>query len=229
MTEAAGNAVNMILARSQAAQGGERIAYPQGAILLEPKGRTTHILFPISMVASFVRSLKDGSTVEVGIVGPEGVIGTNALFDATAQPNEVTAQVPGEAIRIPFEAAKRAFDNDSEFRQLVLRFANAFTVQIGQTAACNRLHPLERRLARWLLMVNDRAKSDSMIVTQEFLGQMLGTRTAGVNEAVSALTASGLIRHRRNIIEVIDREGLEAAACECYRVVRSLYERDKVM
>ena len=181
------------------------------------------------MMASFVRPLADGSTIEVGIAGAEGTIGLDALFGAEAQPNMVTVQAAGDAIRVMASTAKVAFDGDAQFRQLVLLFANAFAIQVGQTAACNRLHPLERRLARWLLMVDDRTNHAPIALTQEFLAQMLGTRTAGVNEAISTLTASGLIGHRRQLIEIIDRRGLEAESCECYAVVKTLYGRDHVM
>ncbi|MGH9140195.1 MAG: Crp/Fnr family transcriptional regulator [Vicinamibacterales bacterium] len=177
--------------------------------------------------------LLDGSTTEVGMVGFEGAVGIEPMFGATAQPNEVIAQVGGTALRVPAATALKAFEADPEFRRLVLRFAHAQTLQTGQLAVCNRFHSIDRRLAAFLLRIADRlSASDKPVqisLTQEILANMLGARIASISEAVSAFTASGVIRHRRHLIEIIDRPGLEAAACECYATLRSLYERDQVM
>jgi CRP-like cAMP-binding protein len=115
---------------------------------------------------------------------------------------------------------REEFRRGGKFQELVLRFSAKFLLQVSQTAACNRLHTIERRLARWLLMMRDRTMSNELALTQEFLSHMLGARIAGVNEAVRALTLSGMVRHTRGSIEILDREGLELAACECYRVVK---------
>jgi CRP-like cAMP-binding protein len=228
---------NSILSRSSARFGdsADKVTFHAGDAILRANQTTSHVYFPETVVATFVRRLLDGNTIETGIVGFEGAIGIEAMFSATAQPSDVIVQVEGTAVRVPVSAASLVFEADREFRGLVLRFANAFTLQIGQTAACNWFHSLERRLARWLLKVADRVtRTDKttpieISLTQEFLASMLGTRIASVNEAISALTATGLIRHRRHLIEIIDRSGLEGAACECYATVRSLYARDKVM
>ncbi|HXA15805.1 MAG TPA: Crp/Fnr family transcriptional regulator [Thermoanaerobaculia bacterium] len=228
---------NSILTRSGPGFGsaGEEITFRVGETLLLANQTTSHVFFPVSLVATLVRRLLDGSTIEVGMVGYEGAIGIEAMFGATAQPNDVIVLVEGTAIRIPAAAARAAFDKERGLRGLVLRFANAFTLQVGQSAACNWLHPLDRRLARWLLKVADRMAEPKpngkmeIELTQEFLASMLGARIAGINEAVSALTASGLIRHRRHVIEIVDRAALEAACCECYATVRLLYQRDEVM
>jgi CRP-like cAMP-binding protein len=213
----------------------DEIAFRAGETILHANQTTSHVFFPVSLVATFVRRLVDGSTIEAGMVGNEGAIGIEAMFGATAQPSDVIVVVGGTAIRVPAAAASVAFDEERELRRLVLRFANAFTLQVGQSAACNWLHPLDRRLARWLLKVADRMvepKSNGKIeieLTQEFLASMLGARIAGINEAISTLTASGLISHRRHVVEIIDRAGLETACCECYATVRLLYQRDEVM
>jgi CRP-like cAMP-binding protein len=227
---------NSILSRSDAQFGGstETITFRPGDAILRSNQTTTHVFFPVSVVAAYVRRLVDGSTIEAGMVGPEGAIGIEAMFGATAQPSDVIVIVGGTAVRVPAATASIAFDEQRPFRKLVLRFANAFTIQIGQSVACNWLHPLDRRLARWLLKVADRIGAEragkiEIPLTQEFLASMLGARIAGINEAVSALTASGLIRHRRQMIEIIDRAALETACCECYATVRLLYARDEVM
>jgi CRP-like cAMP-binding protein len=227
---------NAILSRSSPhfAAASEEIAFHAGDAILRANQTTSHVFFPVSLVATFVRRLVDGSTIEAGMVGYEGAIGIEAMFGATAQPSDVIVQVEGTAMRVPAAAASITFDAQPQFRKLVLRFANALTLQIGQTAACNWLHPLDRRLARWLLNVADRIPGAERAgieipLTQEFLANMLGARIAGINEAVSDLTASGLIRHRRHVIEIVDRAALEAACCECYATVRALYARDQVM
>jgi CRP-like cAMP-binding protein len=227
---------NSILSRSGAQfdASEETVAFRAGDAILRANQTTTHVFFPVSLVATYVRRLLDGSTIEAGMVGPEGAIGIEAMFGATAQPGDVIVTVSGTAVRVPADNASIAFDEQRPLRKLVLRFANAFTLQIGQSAACNWLHPLDRRLARWLLKVADRmdgAKQTEIQIplTQEFLASMLGARIAGINEVVSALTASGLIRHRRQMIEIIDRAALETACCECYATVRQLYARDQVM
>ena len=210
------------------------VTFRAGDAILRANQNTTHVFFPVSLVAVYVRRLFDGSTIEAGMVGAEGVIGVAAMFGATGQPSDVIAIVEGTAVRVPATIASVVFDEQRPFRRLVLRFVNAFTIQIGQSAACNRLHPLDRRLARWLLKVADRMdgvkRTEIQIpLTQEFLASMLGARIAGISEAVSSLTASGLIRHRRQLIEIVDRAGLETACCECYATVRTLYARDEVM
>jgi CRP-like cAMP-binding protein len=228
---------NSILSRSDAQFGAaaETILFRPGDTILRANQTTTHVFFPVSLVASYVRVLVDGSTIEAGMVGSEGVVGVGAMFGAMAQPSDVIVTVEGTAVRVPATAASTVFDAQRPFRQLVLRFATAFTLQVGQSAACNWLHPLDRRLARWLLNIADRMAAGRRIeriaipLTQEFVASMLGARIAGINEAVSALTASGLTRHRRQMIEIIDRAALEAACCECYATVRLLYERDEVM
>jgi CRP-like cAMP-binding protein len=233
---ARGYSSNSILTRSGVRFGAaaEEITFRAGDAILRANQTTSHVFFPVSLVATYVRHLVDGNTIETGMVGNEGAIGIEAMFGATAQPSDVIVQVGGTAIRVPAATASVAFDEQRPFRKLVLRFANAFTLQIGQTAACNWLHPLDRRLVRWLLKVADRtvAAEQTRIeipMTQEFLASMLGARIAGINEAVSALTAAGLIRHRRHLIEILDRAAMEAACCECYGTVRLLYQRDEVM
>ena len=228
---------NAILSRSAPHFGAsaDEVTFRAGETILRANQTTSHVFFPVNLVAAFVRRLVDGSTIEAGMVGFEGAIGIEAMFGATAQPSDVIVLVEGTALRVPAAAAGIAFDEEHELRRRVLRFANAFTLQVGQSAACNWLHPLDRRLARWLLKVADRMAEPErngkieIAVTQEFMASMLGARIAGINEAVSALKAAGLIRHRRLVIEIVDRTALEAACCECYATVRQLYARDEVM
>jgi CRP-like cAMP-binding protein len=178
--------------------------------------------FPEEAVMSMVRILEDGSMIEVGIVGFDGVVGFQSLAESAKQPYRVIVQHPGTVLRMPIRRLREEFRRGGEFQERLLRFSANFLLQVSQTAACNRLHTIERRLARWLLMMQDRANSDKLNLTQEFLSHMLGTRIAGVNEAVASLTLGGLVKHGRGSIEIIDREGLQLAACECYGFVKNL-------
>jgi CRP-like cAMP-binding protein len=127
----------------------------------------------------------------------------------------------GTTLRMPIRRLREEFRLGGTLQELLLRFSTKFLLQVSQTAACNRLHTIERRLARWLLMMRDRTTSSVLELTQEFLSHMLGARIAGVNEAVRSLSLSGLIKHTRGNIEILDRDGLEQAACECYRFVKN--------
>jgi CRP-like cAMP-binding protein len=131
-------------------------------------------------------------------------------------------QHPGRLVRMKIDTLRKGYRTPGSLQEALIVFSTAFLLQVSQTAACNRLHTIERRLARWILMMRDRNGLDEMNLTQEFLSHMLGTRIAGVNEAVRALTNAGLIAHKRRLIRVIDPEGLEESACECYGVVKQI-------
>jgi len=179
--------------------------------------------FPEGAVMSMIRILEDGSMIEVGVVGFEGVVGIHALAENAPQPYRVVVQHPGATLRMPIRRLREEFRRGGKFQEVLLGFSTNLLMQVAQTAACNRLHTLDQRLARWLLMMADRAaSSDGLKLTQEFLSHMLGTRIAGVNEAVASLTESGLVKHGRGSIDIIDRHGLELAACECYAFVKNL-------
>jgi CRP-like cAMP-binding protein len=178
--------------------------------------------FPEDAVMSIIRILEDGSMIEVGVIGFDGVVGIHSLAEDAQQPYRVIVQNAGQLWRMPMARLRAEFRRGGEFQELLLKFSTKFLLQVSQTAACNRLHNIEQRLARWLLMMRDRATSDQLHLTQEFLSHMLGTRIAGVNEAVRNLTLSALVKHSRGSLQILDREGLEAAACECYTFVKSL-------
>ena len=199
-----------------------------GQVLADPEEPVPYVYFPRTCVASVVNRT-DGHAVEVGTIGNEGMVGLSAFLDADALPAETVIQVAGDALRMP-AAAFRALvaegvATEPALNRLLRRYTHAYLAQVAQTAACNRLHELERRCARWLLMTRDRVEGDVLPLTQEFLAYMLGSRRAGVTVACGALQRSGLIRYRRGRITVLDREGLEAAACPCYGVVRAYTER----
>jgi CRP-like cAMP-binding protein len=176
--------------------------------------------FPEDAVVSIVRILESGAMIEVGVIGFDGVVGVHSIARQADQPYRSIVQNEGKLWRMPMNRLREEFRRAGEFQEKLLQFSTSFLLQVSQTAACNRLHNIERRLARWLLMMRDRTVSDQLSLTQEFLSHMLGTRIAGVNEALQTLKLSGLVRHGRGKIEIIDREGLEQAACECYAFVK---------
>lgn len=201
------------------------VQLPRRTVLHEPGTPMSRVYFPRTAVASMVTTMEDGSTVEVATVGNEGMVGLSVLLGTSTMPMEVFIQIDGDAVSLPATLLKEATSNGGAFRPLLDRYTQALLSQIAQSGACNRLHPIDQRCARWLLMSHDRVPGDDFSLTQEFLSQMLGVRRATVTTAASILQRAGYIRYRRGRIQITDREGLEAASCECYRVIRSEYER----
>jgi CRP-like cAMP-binding protein len=152
------------------------------------------------------------------MVGREGIVGVAALLGADVSSQQTVVQVSGTALRMPAARCRIAFEQSSAFHALVLRFVQALIDLSAQTAACNRLHSIEQRCARWFLMARDRLDSAVMPMTHEFLASMLGVRRAGVTETAGELQRSGLIRNHRGEVTIVDHDGLKAAACECYRI-----------
>jgi CRP-like cAMP-binding protein len=169
-------------------------------------------------VASVLTNMADGSTIEVGMIGMEGMVGVPALLGGQTSAQRVIVQIPGTALCMSAALCKAAFDQSEAVRRVVLRFTEAILNLSAQTAACNRLHSIEQRCARWLLMAIDRVQSDEIPLTHEFLSSMLGVRRAGVTNTAGELQSSGLIRYHRGLLTIVDRDGLEATACECYRI-----------
>jgi CRP-like cAMP-binding protein len=172
-----------------------------------------------------VTVMEDGSTVEAGAIGREGMAGLPVLLDADTTPMQTLTQIPGQAVRVKAEIVKEAFDTGGALCHILYRYIHTTIVLGSQTAACNRLHQIEARLCRWLLMSSDGVGSEELSLTQEFLSAMLGVRRAGVSEAASQLQRKGLIRYQRGRIQIVDRKSLETASCECYRVVKAEYHR----
>jgi CRP-like cAMP-binding protein len=164
--------------------------------------------------------MEDGDAAEVGMIGREGMIGLPVLLGADFDDIEAMVQSPGTALRMDAAAFRAELDRAPAFRALLLRYALVHHGQVARTAACNGRHHTDQRLARWLLMAHDRATKDEFPMTHEFLSMMLGVRRAGISVAAGQLHKAGLIRYERGCIEVTDRPGLEAAACECYGIVR---------
>jgi CRP-like cAMP-binding protein len=201
------------------------VELPKKEILFEVGAPLDHIYFIEEGIASVLTMMEDGASSEVGMVGPEGVVGVSALLGGRMSAQHVVMQLPGTAHLIPAARCKTVFDRNPGVRAVLLRFIEDLLNLSAQTAACNRLHSVEQRTARWLLMAADRVGGNVLPLTQEFLAAMLGVRRSGVSEAAGELQRSGLIRYRRGEITIIDRAGLEKTACECYGLDRRRVER----
>jgi CRP-like cAMP-binding protein len=174
-----------------------------------------YVYFVEEGVSSVLTIMADGSSIEVGMIGIEGMIGVAAMFDSAASSQHVIVQIPGRALRMPAALCRGVFNENEGVRAVMLRFAGALLDLSGRTAACNRLHTIEQRLARWLLMAYDRVQSETMPMTHEFLASMLGVRRAGVSTAAGELQHAGLIAYRQREMTIRDLDGLSALACEC--------------
>jgi CRP-like cAMP-binding protein len=184
-----------------------------------------HVYFPINGMISMVSLMEDGQAVEVGTIGNEGMVGLPVFLGAESTPGQAFSQVPGEALRMTAEAFTQEVLPEGPLRALLHRYTQALIVQIAQSSACNRLHTDEQRCARWLLMTHDRVGADQFLLTQEFLAEMLGVRRARVNAVAGSLRTGGLIRYSRGLMTILDRRGLEEAACACYGIIKAEYDR----
>ena len=176
-------------------------------------------------MASTVITMRDGSTVEVGVVGREGVVGLPAILGVGSSPLRTFMQIAGHGFRIEAERLQKEFERSGRLRFLLQQFVQLQMVLMAQSAACNRLHAINERLARWILTCQDRVGTDCLLLKHEFLAQMLGTRRSSVTLAAGMLHRSGLIDYARGKVSIRNRAGLESAACECYRIVRNEAER----
>lgn len=199
----------------------ERVTLSLGEVLYHPQEPTQYIYFPDNgCVVSMLAMMEDGSTVEVGVVGSEGMVGIWVFWGVQATPYCARVQMPGTALRINADVLKRVLSDVHSLHGILLRYTHALMVQIAQNSACNRRHSLEARLARWLLVCHDRARNDDFPITHEFISEMLGVRRPGISIAAGEFQKRGLIRHYRGHITILNRAGLERVSCECYRVVR---------
>jgi CRP-like cAMP-binding protein len=195
-----------------------RVELPIGMTIYEPKVRIEHVYFVLEGIISMVSEMREG-TVEVGTVGCEGMTGLPIVLAADTMPSRAFVQVPGEALMMHADDLRRAMDDSPTLRRLVYRYVLALFDQTAQHAACNRLHGLEERCARWLLMTHDRVTGDVLHLKQQFLAEMLGVHRPAVTLAAGALQKAGIIRYSRGRVTVLDRAALENAACECYAIV----------
>jgi CRP-like cAMP-binding protein len=231
MSEASPQAVNRLLAALQDAEYQrlvphlERVPLSLKQVLHEVGEPIEYVYFPHRAIVSALSTMEDGSMVEVGLVGNDGVVGIPAALGDNIAITTATVQVAGSAMRMKASLLKSEFQRAGSLQSLLLRYMQALYAFISQNSACNRLHNLDGRLARWLLLVYDRVESNELPLTHEFIAQMLGVRRAGVTEAAKALQQAGLIRYTRGKITILNREGLEALSCECYEIIKGEYVR----
>jgi CRP-like cAMP-binding protein len=198
---------------------------PLGTRLSEPLQPIEHAYFLLSGMISTDALTSSGESVEVGVVGREGFSGVSGLLGHPQMQHSVQMQGSGTGLRIRMSILREEFLRGGVFAQLVYDFLYLQMVQSAQSVLCNRMHPVEARLARWLLTSADRSESEKLILTQEFLAQMLGSRRSTVTVAAGSLQARGMIDYKRGKIRITDRPALEAVSCECYKIVRAAYDR----
>jgi CRP-like cAMP-binding protein len=196
-----------------------------GRVLYEPGTAIRHVYFPLDCLVSLLTAVDRKRTLEVGLVGNEGMAGMPFILGVGISGVRALVQGEGHALRMAAGPFRTEFERSPALQQALYRYTYALMAQISQTAACNRFHEAEQRLARWLLMTRDRLGRDEFGLTQGFLAHMLGLRRAGVTEAASVLRRRGLIHYSRGNLRVVDAAGLARASCCCYRVVNAVFER----
>jgi CRP-like cAMP-binding protein len=224
-TQSSGAFSNVILAQLPHArladirQHLEPVALELKKVIYEPNQPAGHAYFPELGMISIVSIMKDGSSIEVGTIGKEGMAGAFLLLDTDTVPYQYFVQIAGHGHRMDAQKFIDAADDDEEFRNLVFRYQSAFQTQSMQGTACNGLHSVTQRCCRWLLMCRDRMESDTIALTHEFLGLMLGVRRASVSEVLRPLQDRGWIESKRGEITILDPKAVESGSCECYRII----------
>ena len=204
--------------RERALAAGEIVEFKVRQSVYRPEARISDAYFPVGAILSVVARMRDGAMIEVGTIGREGTSAIPLVMGSDTTENECFCQVPGPAWKMPAEIFRELLARSRTFRDFLNRYLQAYVNMLGQLAACNRLHSVYERCARWLLMTQDRVGSDTFPLTHEFLAIMLGSRRSGVTVAAAALQKAGFIHYSHGTIAVLDRAGLEATTCECYRV-----------
>ena len=203
----------------------ELVDLPRNTRMMKPGMPTDFVYFPESCMVSLILVLEDGTSIEVGLIGKEGLVGVLAGLGASAISGEAIVQMPGTALKMPVKVLREEMGLNAGIRQMLLLYVQALFAQVSQTAACNGRHPLPQRMARWLLLAHDCAETNVLLLSHEFLSMMIGVRRAGVTAALGALKQAGIIEATRGQIIILDQERLESTACECYRTVRVEYDR----
>jgi CRP-like cAMP-binding protein len=203
----------------------EEMELPQRLGFYEPDRPIEHVYFVHHGVASLMAPMKDGLPVEIATVGPEGMVGLPVFLSADRVAHRSFMQVSGQGARIAAPAFRQIIERCPTLHERLLRYTLGLLNQVGQNAACNRAHSIEERCCRWLLMTHDRVQARSFELTQEFLAQMLGVRRPSVSIAAGMLAKAGFITYVRGQMTILDRDGMEAAACECYRIIADEFTR----
>jgi CRP-like cAMP-binding protein len=201
------------------------VSFSLGEVVYEFGGQLEYVFFPTTSIISLLYTMENGSSAEMGLTGNDGVVGIALFMGGGTMPNRAVVQSAGGALRMKAKTLQDEFALGGKFQQLLLRYTQALITQISQTAVCNRLHSVEQQLSRWLLLSHDRLNTDELIMTQELIADMLGVRREGVTVAAGRLQDYGAISYVRGRIQILDRQKLEEAVCECYRVVKNEFKR----
>jgi CRP-like cAMP-binding protein len=201
----------------------EEVSLTLSQILFRPGDEIAYAYFPTNSIVSLLTDLSDGSGMEVGLVGREGLAGISAILGGS-ETKVATVQAVGNAFKIRVDALREEFGRGGALQNGLLRYTHALMTQISQSVVCNARHPLPGRLARWLLMYHDRLERDEFDLTHEFMAHMLGVRRSGVSEVANELQKMGFISYRHGHVRILDRKGMEEFACECYPVVKEKYD-----
>jgi CRP-like cAMP-binding protein len=201
----------------------EQVALTYGDVLYEPGEKIKHVYFPNDSIVSLLTLVDRHQALEVGLVGREGMVGIPLALEIGISPVRALVQGTGTAMRMKAASFLKEFRQSPALQRELHRYTYTLMAQVTQTAACNRFHVIEARLARWLLMTHDRTQSNPFQLTQEFLSHMLGVRRVGVTKAARTLQQNKLISYSRGHITILDRKGLEAASCSCYKIVKGIH------
>jgi CRP-like cAMP-binding protein len=196
-----------------------------GEVIYESGEQLEFIYFPTTAIISLLYIMENGSTAEIGMAGNDGLVGIALFMGGSTTPSRAVVQSAGNAFRLRSRALQSAFGLGGVFQKILLRYTQSLMTQISQTAVCNRLHEVEKQLCRWLLINHDLLQTNELVMTHDLIANMLGVRREGVSIAAGHLQKKGFIKYVRGTITILDRPGLEAAACECYRVVKEEYDR----
>lgn len=203
----------------------EPVSLSLGEVLYESGDHLEFALFPTTAVVSLLYLMEDGGTAEIGIIGNDGILGVALFLGGDTTTSRAIIQSAGEGLRMKPKDLIEEFGRAGRFQDLLLRYTQAIMTQISQTAVCNRLHAVEEQLCRWLLLSHDRLDSDTLVMTHDLISNMLGVRREGITIAAKKLAAKKFIKNSRGTISIVDRKGMEDAACECYEIVNSEYNR----
>jgi CRP-like cAMP-binding protein len=203
----------------------EQVTLEQGEVVYEPGDKIDYVYFPETAVFSMLCMMEDGDTAEVGPVGREGLVGLNVFFGSTTTPTQLVVHVGGTVMKMSAERFRQELRSErSVMPHLLFRYTQMLLAMTGQTSACNKLHSLEQHLGTWLLMMHDYV-GDELLLTHDLIALTLGVRRAGISESSMNFKNEGLIDYKRGRIHILNRQGLEAKACECYRVIKEEYDR----
>ncbi len=193
-------------------------------VLYEPQEQIETVYFPVSALISIASTLEDGTTTEIGLIGSNGIVGLPVILGSGRSSNNIVVQVAGMAIKLSAEILKKEFERGEMLQKLLLSYTEARLIQVSQQAVCNRHHPLEEKLARWMLTVADSLSSKEFSLTQKFIANMLGVRRSSVTVAIDTLQSAGMIRSSQDKITILDRESLENTSCECYFFLKQEFQ-----